>query len=986
MKPDSRHLARPSLLACALAACLGCVAAPAVAQSTAATVRGRVADAAGAQVTATNTATGLTRSVRANADGRYVLPGLPPGTYRIEVSADGRTSSRTVTLQVGQTATLDLGVGDAAPAGPATTLERVVAVGEALPETRTSEIATYVSNRQIEALPQGTRNFLAFADVVPGVQFIRDGAGNTRLRGGAQPHGAINVYIDGVGQKDYVLPGGITGQDTSRGNPFPQSAIGEYKVITQNYKAEFDQISSAAVVAATRSGSNEFEGDFFWDRTSTDWRDPTPAEERSGVKTESKEEQYGVSLGGPILADRLHFFVAYEAKEYVTPKTVFLPGSSFYSPDDVPADLRALVGGTSSPFKQDMYFGKLSWSIDDANFVEFSAQVRREEETVRNGGQDSPRYATVNANDIDRYDLRYQYSGSRWLNDLHVTHEDTAWAPQPLSSGNGYILTAAELTPTERRQVVEILRDGASPNNQRKGQKGWSVQNDVTFTGWAGHTLKMGVKFKEVEVNAIERHFANPQFYYDVNLSTTQPYRVEFATGVPGTREGFTTSKNRQFGLYIQDDWEVNEHLTLNLGVRWDYETSPTYEDYVTPATLAAQLRAWPNINNANAGYDIDDYISTGNNREPFKDAWQPRVGFSYDLNADQRHVIFGGAGRAYDRNVFDYLQVEVNRTSYGRYSFYFTDADGVCRQASGCVPWDPDYLNPGVLAELARTVTLPREWFLNNNGLKVPYSDQFSLGMRNVFPMFGHDWLSEVTLSHIRSKDGIAFRLGNRRPDGSYFAPGTSWGAPWGFDPPFGRIILVDNMLGTRTNALLTKLEKPYTRESGWGVTLAYTYTDAEQNSNVDGWPGLFDYPDTEGFGWLPARGVARHRLVGTAIWDGPWGLTLSTKLTLESPKPRVGVNCLPGGDACFVDWYRPEGTYGLRQWDLSLAKEWDTGSDVKLRVRADVLNVTNARNWAGYDDWWGFAGVPNPNFGRHNDDIVLPTRTFKLSFGLSW
>ena len=148
----------------------------------------------------------------------------------------------------------------------------MVVTGVALPETRTSEVATYVSAKQIDALPQGTRNFLAFADTVPGMQFSQDNNGNTRLRSGAQNASAINVFIDGVGQKDYVLPGGVSGQDTSRGNPFPQSAIGEYKVITQNYKAELDQLSSAAIVAVTRSGSNEFEGSAFFDYTDTKWR------------------------------------------------------------------------------------------------------------------------------------------------------------------------------------------------------------------------------------------------------------------------------------------------------------------------------------------------------------------------------------------------------------------------------------------------------------------------------------------------------------------------------------------------------------------------------------------------------------------------------------------------------------------------------------------------------------------------------------------
>src|SRR5690606_16461708 len=157
--------------------------------------------------------------------GQYVVAGLPPGTYRIEVEAGGQTATRELTVQVGQTATLNLGVGglpETAAPGAATTLETVQVLGTAA-ETRTSEVASYISQRQIEALPQASRNFLAFADTVPGVQFITDAGGNTRLRSGAQTPSAVNVFIDGVGQKNYVTTGGITGQDTSRGNPFPQS-------------------------------------------------------------------------------------------------------------------------------------------------------------------------------------------------------------------------------------------------------------------------------------------------------------------------------------------------------------------------------------------------------------------------------------------------------------------------------------------------------------------------------------------------------------------------------------------------------------------------------------------------------------------------------------------------------------------------------------------------------------------------------------------
>src|SRR5690606_11242957 len=149
------------------------------------------------------------RTVR-TSNGSYSLGGLPPGSYRIDVSAGGQTASRGVTVRVGQTVTVDLGVGgvaETAPAGEASTLDTVTVTAPVLVETRTSEVATYITPKQIEALPQGTRNFLAFADTVPGVQFSQASDGSTRLRSGAQDASAINVFIDGVGQKNYVLPG-----------------------------------------------------------------------------------------------------------------------------------------------------------------------------------------------------------------------------------------------------------------------------------------------------------------------------------------------------------------------------------------------------------------------------------------------------------------------------------------------------------------------------------------------------------------------------------------------------------------------------------------------------------------------------------------------------------------------------------------------------------------------------------------------------------
>src|SRR6478735_8510498 len=348
-----------SVLACALAACLA-TANPALAQSTAATLRGHVAGAsAGTKVTATNTANGAVRSTQSAADGSYTLVGLEPGIYRVEAGG----ASQVVKLSVAANPTLDLGGANAAaPAAPGTAqLATVTAVGSALPDVKVSEVGQVVDLHRIETTPQLTRNFHEFADSVPGMVFSQDSSGNTSLRGGGQNNSGTNVYIDGVGQKSYVKEGGVSGQFSSPGNPFSQLAIGEYKVITSNYKAEYGQISSAAVTAVTKSGTNEFHGEAFFRYTDNEMRARTLGEIQPGRdKTdEGPSKDYGFAIGGPIVKDRAHFFFSYEAKRFDIPATV-VPGVDL-PPGTLPAEIESQYGPISKGFDEDLYFAKIDW-------------------------------------------------------------------------------------------------------------------------------------------------------------------------------------------------------------------------------------------------------------------------------------------------------------------------------------------------------------------------------------------------------------------------------------------------------------------------------------------------------------------------------------------------------------------------------------------------------------------------------------------------
>lgn len=205
------------------------------------------------------------------AGGNYTLPSLAPGSYRIE--AKGTGASQDVTAQVGQALTLNL---DAAAAAAATAtananaqnLQGVTVSANTLFETRTSEVGTNISQAQINTLPQNERNFLDFAKLVPGVTVSRD-PNSKSFSAGGQSAENVNVFIDGASLKNNVLKGGIAGQDSTRGNPFSQEAVQEFRVLTQNYKAEYEQAGTAIITAVTKSGTNEFHGsvyDYFQNR------------------------------------------------------------------------------------------------------------------------------------------------------------------------------------------------------------------------------------------------------------------------------------------------------------------------------------------------------------------------------------------------------------------------------------------------------------------------------------------------------------------------------------------------------------------------------------------------------------------------------------------------------------------------------------------------------------------------------------------------
>jgi len=253
-------------IALLLAAAL--LAPAALAQDSTSSIRGIVRDDNGpiplATVAAVDASSGFRLETTAGEDGRFNLAGLKPGTYEVTVASEAyQPQTETVQILLGQDVQAEfvLGLSEVF-------LDEVTVIGDATPlliDTRGSEVSTNITTKQIEQLPQSSRNFLGFAALAPGVRFTdnQDDAGQKFRSGGADSR-QVNVFIDGLSYKNDVLPGGAFMQENSRGNPFPQNAVQEFRVLTQNYKAEFEKAAAAVITAVTKSGGNEYHGEVFY--------------------------------------------------------------------------------------------------------------------------------------------------------------------------------------------------------------------------------------------------------------------------------------------------------------------------------------------------------------------------------------------------------------------------------------------------------------------------------------------------------------------------------------------------------------------------------------------------------------------------------------------------------------------------------------------------------------------------------------------------
>jgi hypothetical protein len=939
---------------------------PAAAQVSSATIQGIISDAGGvlpgATITAREIQSGFTHETASESDGAFTLAGLRPGRYEITVAVSQyKPEAKTVEVLVGQTVTLNFRINP-----DVVVTESVTVVGDTrLVDTRTSEVTTNVTQEQLRYLPQNTRNFLNFAAMAPGVR-VSDNEFRKEFSAGALPSQNVNVFIDGVSFKNDVIDGGVVGQDSSRGNPFPQNAVQEFQVLTQNFKAEYEKAASAIITAITRSGGNRFSGEIF-----SFYQDKALVQNEAMVrdaqnlfikgKTTPKPAferwQWGVSLGGPIVADRAQFFGSYEENRQDRAGSVLM-GTVSTAPAALVERLRAFEGVFTSPFREKLLFGKISSQPGQGQHAELTYNWRNETDIRGFGGQgasNSFQTAENVKNRVDSLQGKWQLARARFLNESYLSYQRYRWNPKP------------ENPDIIGENFQGLLRVGGRDTEQFIVQQRVSLRNDFSkFVTWHGsHTAKVGGIASFLDYDVRKLFNGNPLFVYRGDISWDFPASANFGSGNPDL-----SAKNYQIGVFAQDDWAVGPRLTLNLGLRWDYESDMLNNDYVTPDNVRAATASF---------VDTSRYFTDGDDRPAFYGAVQPRLGFSYDITGNGQTIAFGGWGRYYDRVLYNSTLDERFRLQYAVRSFQFS-RDGGIRDGQQTIVWNPSYLSVAGLETIIAQGRAPNpEVFLIANDAKPPRSDQWSLGARHTF----RGMVTSVTYSGMRSRNLFTFIFGTRRPDGTCCLS----------VPGFANILMSDPE-GRKAwfNGLYVQVDRPYrggTVKYGYSVT--YTLGKSEQ---IGGDLFSLDFPRVSDYPRYPTGSDERHRVVMTGIIGLPFGIIGSTFITLGSGTPYTiddqsqggGVNerrlLRNGGRPDQFTFIIPD-AWAYRALDLQLEKTFRFGNEHQASVIFQGFNIFSFDNFSGYQGFKPTLPATNANFGRPSSLLDTGRR---LQFGVRY
>jgi hypothetical protein len=610
--------------------CIGILISSMTAQTPTGTIEGNVTDpqsnvVAGATVTITEVATGRATTTTTNDQGFYTARSLQPGLYSVKIEKQGFSTATAdkVVVQVGLVAKADIGlkIGSAAE-----TVQVDIGVTDIQVDTVRQTVDGVITARQITALPLNARNFLDLAGLQPSVTVVDGGNIDptksnayraVRVNGGSGT--GTRVQIEGIDVTDETV--GTTTANIST------DAVQEFNLSRSSFDLGTSLTTSGAISIASQYGKNKFSGSGFYFKQD-DRFDARP--EFESVKPEFNRDQEGYRFGGPILKDRLFFFSNFERFKQIN-------FASFTS-----GDFSQFNSASSLPITTRYALNRLDWS----------ATSRLKFLYLHNYNDDSSTGGTI----------RSPFTNADWTN-LHVFGANLAGAKLTHSFRFGYVnfnnqINSSELSGFEFPRTPQGIAYQLNVSDLSIGPNGLAPQQtyqdnyQFKYDGSAvlgSHILRYGGEINHIILGGFA-NFAGPltvigQFPPRISNNPLDYPLQDFSTG---PNAGFFTARpahnlpfggkfNTRYAAYVGDQWRIRHNLTLNLGVRYNYETN---------FFASADAPRIPQLDVYGAGL--------GTAPKYPKNAFSPQVGFAWDVFGDGKTSIRGGFYLAYEANIFN--------------------------------------------------------------------------------------------------------------------------------------------------------------------------------------------------------------------------------------------------------------------------------------------------------------------------------------------
>ncbi len=607
--------------------------------------------------------TGFARTSVTSATGAARFPAVPPAAgYVARVALQGfEAVEQPLTLRIGQTARLRVVLRAKAVA------ESVTVVGEApLVDVYKIDSSTNIVPEQIRELPVANREFEKLAFIAPGVQRER---GEFRFVTGGPVIGSggnasqSTILVDGVDYTDPAL--GLAKTRVS------QDAISEFRVVNSRFDAEVGGSAGGALTVLTKTGTNEFKGSLFAYYRAEGLRAKGALEQESSV--DFRRGQYGVTLGGPIVKDRTHFFLSGEYVDEVRP-TLFRPQGAF----------RSLAEDLEVPTKQVLAFGSITHALTDSQSLLVKADYERyRQENFRVGGVQDVAYGQELQRD------NYNFTGGHtWVVGAATTNE--------LRAQLGH---RKYFEPTNSDAVADwytngvTLKTGGNILGDLLGEGDqFEIRDTLYFhlTGKSGtHDVKVGAGWQHVQDRSIIDTYATGLFLW---AGDTKAFPIAYGYGVGSSDVEITTNR---LAAFVQDDWRPLPNLTVSVGLRYDLDTNGNNEGFTHPLVPEPRER------------DTNNF--------------QPRLGLSWDVKKDGRFVARAGWGLFVGRNLLVPAFTELQQNGVTGRKLY-TRVNGLLY---GLPAFALDPNNP-----MTTGLPLPIDITLLDQELVAPEASQFSAGL----------------------------------------------------------------------------------------------------------------------------------------------------------------------------------------------------------------------------------------------------------------